>query len=305
LIPVTKANVKDRRVILKRLRNLEVYTADQVIQEWTVKFNGVEIRGRPKPGHVVLTAAEDVLKIYLAKDYFENEHNPEEFVEELFCFCGMDRKSSAPKDSKYCLQVVLTERTTARIKAILESNGAPSFESLRLETLDIDSDPESDDEKAKSKPRAAPSGIFSDGADRGTSRFGRFSFILGTTDNFGAIFGDSMEGEFGHGIGLGFSIQDDDTASGSRNNLGTGMGSQRGFTVFSMGSFRAERIRRTREQSIRMKGEKFVSSTSLEHYTNDVLTYFRSPTLLKSGWERYTIQRTIGRANSATKPSLD
>jgi hypothetical protein len=266
LIPVTKSNVKDRRLVLKRLRNLEVHTADQVIQEWTIKSNNVEVRGRPKPGHVVLTTDGDILKIFLAKNYFEDEHNPEELVEELFCFCGMDRKSSTPKDAKYCLQVILTEKTNARIKAILESNGAPSLESLKLETLDMDPDPESDDEKPAPMPRAAPSVMSRNTASQGTSRFGRFGFILGTSSNFESIFGDHAGGDNGNGFNFGFAVQDDDTASLSSSTASTSLGgSQRSLRIFSMGYLRAERSRRSREETIRMKGEKFVSH-SLPQY---------------------------------------
>jgi hypothetical protein len=257
LIPVTKANVKDRRLIIKRLRNLEVHTANQVIQEWTVKANNIEVTGRPKPGHVVLTAESEVLKIYLAKNYFEDEHNPEELVEELFCFCGMDRKSTTPKDTKYCLQVILTEKTNTRIQAILESNGAPSLESLRLETLDMDLDPESDDETPAPTPRVAPSVMSRNTVAHGSSLFGRHGFVLGTSSNFDAIFSNSSGG----GFDFGFAIQDDDTASLASSMASTSLevGRDRGLRMFSMGSLRAAHGRRAREETIKMKGEKFVS----------------------------------------------
>jgi hypothetical protein len=104
LIQVTKANVKHRRLILKRPRNLEVHITDQVIQKWTVRSNNIEIQGRPEPGHVVVIAEGGILRIYLAKNYFEDELNAEELVEELLCFCSMNRKHSTPKDAKYWLQ---------------------------------------------------------------------------------------------------------------------------------------------------------------------------------------------------------
>jgi hypothetical protein len=232
-----------------------VYTADQVIQEWTVKSNNIQVKGRPKPGHVVLTVESDALKIYLAKNYFEDEHNPEELVEELFCFCGMDRRGSTPKDAKYCLQVILTEKTNARITSILESNGAPSLDSLRLETLDMDPDPDSDDEKPAPTLRAAPSVMSRTTAAQGTSRFGRFGFVLGTASNFEDIFNDNTGG----GFDFGFTVQDDDTAALASSMASASLGgSPRGLRLFSMGSLRAERGRRTREEAIRMKGEKFV-----------------------------------------------
>jgi hypothetical protein len=262
LIPVTKANVKDRRLIIKRLRNLEVHTANQVIQEWTVKANNIEVTGRPKPGHVVLTAEGEVLKIYLAKNYFEDEHNPEELVEELFCFCGMDRKSTTPKDAKYCLQVILTEKTNARIQAILETNGAPSLESLLLETLDMDPDPESDDETPAPTPHVAPSVMSRNTAAQGTSLFGCHGFVLGTSSNFDAIFSNNTGINGGNGgFDFGFAIQDDDTASlaSSMASASLEVGRDRSLRMFSIGSLRAAHGRRAREETIKMKGEKFVS----------------------------------------------
>jgi hypothetical protein len=77
-----------RLELIKQLRNLEVYTADEVIQECCVRYKGKSVKGPTGNGQVALGRENDVLKIYLATKG-GLEETPMELVDEIFNLCGM------------------------------------------------------------------------------------------------------------------------------------------------------------------------------------------------------------------------
>jgi len=119
LVKPSAVDPEHRKRTLRMLQNMEVYTATDIIQRWSVTINGREIEGRPSPGQVVLTPSENNLKIYLRQKYFERERNPTELVEKLKVVIGLKQ------EWKYLLHIILTESNVDRILSILEDHGVP------------------------------------------------------------------------------------------------------------------------------------------------------------------------------------
>ncbi|KUJ23972.1 uncharacterized protein LY89DRAFT_712924 [Mollisia scopiformis] len=131
LIPTTKNHRARRQEIVKELRNLQVYTADEVIQEWCVTYKKKAVKGPPGNGRVALVAENDVLKIYLAvKGGFEMEQTPIELVDEMFTFCGMQAQN--PPHSEMCLHIALSQGNLAGISKVFADKGIPSLEGLKF-----------------------------------------------------------------------------------------------------------------------------------------------------------------------------
>jgi hypothetical protein len=100
-----------------QLRNVEVFFANQVLQEWRVVCNGEEVRSPLSRGYVVLEAHERRLEIHLLRGY-ESVRSPNELVDQLADFFGIV--------DKYRLLLVLTD-STRRIEELFEKAGIPSL----------------------------------------------------------------------------------------------------------------------------------------------------------------------------------
>lgn len=137
--------------MIKQLRNLQVYTADEVIQEWRVRYKGKWVKGPPGNGNVALVAENDILKIYLAaKGGFETDQTPVELVDEVFNFCGI--LTHNPEHSEMCLHVALSQSNPTRISKVFADKGIPSLESLKFADAD-----KSNSDEDEEYPRAAKS----------------------------------------------------------------------------------------------------------------------------------------------------
>lgn len=131
LIPTTKEHRTRRQEIISQLRSLEVYTADEVIQEWCVTYKGKIIKGPPGNGQCALAVENAVLKIYLAiKGGFEMGDTPIELVDEIFNFCGM--KADNPPHSEVCLHLALSQNNPTKISKVFADKGVPSWEGLKF-----------------------------------------------------------------------------------------------------------------------------------------------------------------------------
>jgi hypothetical protein len=178
LIPVSSKNRQKRRKVLTQLRNLEVYTAQKIVQRWIVNHYNAEVEGRQRPGCVVLVQEDDILKIYLTRGYLEAERYPGELVEKLASFCGMDDR----KDSKYLLLIVLTESNHARIAAELDNHGVPGF----LEEGDGDEDDELNPSGSARNGKCRAGGVGNSANDLGGARgFSTETITIISSQSFG------------------------------------------------------------------------------------------------------------------------
>ncbi|KAI9054809.1 hypothetical protein LZ554_001954 [Drepanopeziza brunnea f. sp. 'monogermtubi'] len=129
LIPTTKHHRGGRRTVIRQLRNLEVYVADEVVQHFRVFYKNKWVSGPAGNGQVALAAEEDRLKIYLAaKGGCEMDSLPSELMDELYIFCGMDQYG--PQHSEVCLHIALSQHDLARVARTFGEKGIPSLESL-------------------------------------------------------------------------------------------------------------------------------------------------------------------------------
>jgi hypothetical protein len=78
-----------------------------------------EIRGRYSTSHVVLSADDDTLRIYLTQGYISSVRNPEELVEQLASFCTTT--------NHYLLNIILIESSTRRIEEVFSKGGIASL----------------------------------------------------------------------------------------------------------------------------------------------------------------------------------
>lgn len=135
LIPTTKHLRAKRRTVIKQLRNLEVYIADEVVQEWSVWFKKKWVFGPAGNGQVACVGDENGLKIYLAaKGGCEMDQIPTELVDEMFNFCGMQQNQ--PKHSELCLHIALSQHDLARVSRTFSDKGIPTLESLKFADAD-------------------------------------------------------------------------------------------------------------------------------------------------------------------------
>jgi hypothetical protein len=149
LRPDTETSASRKR-ISKQVRNLEVFTAQGVTQDWSLMVGPREIRGRSSKGHVVLSADDDTLRIYLTQGYISSVRNPDELVEQLASFCSIT--------NHYLLNIVLTECDTRRIEEVFQKRG---ISSLAPEEDAEEEDEDNDDEyQYNPPPPAAGDGRF-------------------------------------------------------------------------------------------------------------------------------------------------
>ncbi|KAF8849225.1 hypothetical protein BDZ45DRAFT_240473 [Acephala macrosclerotiorum] len=176
LIPTKKTQRKRRLEVIQQLRNLQVYTADEVIQEWSVTYKGKTLKGPPGNGQVALQAEDDVLKIFLAaKSGIEMDQTPMELVDELFNFCGM--VADNPKHSEMCLHIALSQKDLSIVSKVFADKGIPSIEGLRFADV-IESEEEDGKGPMAKKDWKDEKGEGSGGA-RMKDRFRDFSVAAG------------------------------------------------------------------------------------------------------------------------------
>ncbi|KAJ4321823.1 hypothetical protein N0V84_005118 [Fusarium piperis] len=142
LIPTNPTTKKDD--MIKTLRKLEVFEAEEVNVEWTVKLsNGRLVKGRADPGRVKLASDPGYLAIYLTKADLDNDIMPVELSEELCKYCGITGASEG-----ILLQQILMSHDHAALKQMVERRG------LVIEQFDDDLD---DLTLLKSPPAQLPS----------------------------------------------------------------------------------------------------------------------------------------------------
>lgn len=143
LIPASKYHRKRRLEVIEQLRNSQVYTAEEVIQEWQVVLKGKIVKGPPGNGQVALHKSEISLQVFLAAKTALDGVMPIELVDELFNFCGMD--VNTPPHSEMCLHVALSQNDPVKIHRVFTDKGIPSLESLRFANDEGNHDDSDDD----------------------------------------------------------------------------------------------------------------------------------------------------------------
>jgi hypothetical protein len=106
-------------VLHATLRSVDVFEADRVVVQWSVRTNdGTKFDGRADSGRVKLTYENSKLSIYLTKEDIVAPVPPLELVEELFKFCGIHDVTQTP-----ILQQILMTANVASSVEMLERRG--------------------------------------------------------------------------------------------------------------------------------------------------------------------------------------
>lgn len=128
LMPTMKSCREPRLKIIRQLRNLQVFTAREVIQEWEIYFKRKWVKGPPGNGIVAFSAKEDTVNIYLCIKSVLDGDTPIELVDGMFDFCRM--QGCYPSHSEMCLYVALSQNDPLKISKVFADKGIPSLESL-------------------------------------------------------------------------------------------------------------------------------------------------------------------------------
>ena len=130
LIPKKEPGKKDK---IAKLKALQVFLADRVIQNWSVKVGTESILGRQKDGNVVLSTEHGPLLIFFKEGYLERHRIPTDLIEAIAGFCAIE--------DLYLLGIAITE-TPQTIRECFQRHGVPA---LNLEDEPIDETPDIDD----------------------------------------------------------------------------------------------------------------------------------------------------------------
>jgi hypothetical protein len=104
-----------------QLRNLEMFTAEEVIQEWSLSTASGDVEGQSSRGQGVLSIVGEVLQVYLLKGYLESMRNPKALVDQFVDFC------SNSKEYGRLLQTVMTESDHTIIESDFQADGIPAL----------------------------------------------------------------------------------------------------------------------------------------------------------------------------------
>jgi hypothetical protein len=112
-----------RPLVIAQLRNVEVYSAEEVIVEWTIgggkKFR--QIKGRVDSGRVKLTQDGNILKIIMRESDVDVARPTLELQEEMTKFCGITDPAHVA-----ILHWILAEDDLEEIERVLERRGLPN-----------------------------------------------------------------------------------------------------------------------------------------------------------------------------------
>jgi hypothetical protein len=121
-VPDTTLN---RRRIFQQLREVEVFTAPKVVQNWSILHNGIETVGKPQAGRVAMTANDEGLKIYFVDGALGTARCKWEFTALIADFCGISNDPDSKSDAKSLLMLILNEGQVGEINEILDTNSVP------------------------------------------------------------------------------------------------------------------------------------------------------------------------------------
>jgi len=127
---------EDAKKILHQLANIEVFIADRIFQQYSVKSRGKIVTSREYHASVMLMPHEDGLKIYLENSYLETERIPEELVTRIASFAGIDRRPDGK--GLFLLLVAFVESNPSRIMSTFKKADIPVLRSEDLEGNSFD-----------------------------------------------------------------------------------------------------------------------------------------------------------------------
>ncbi|KAI3321654.1 hypothetical protein HD806DRAFT_545850 [Xylariaceae sp. AK1471] len=118
LVPVSKS---DRSSIINRLRSIRVFEVEGIRLSWNLTNKSGEVfLGQPEEGRAMLTADDELLKVYLVKNDMKIGCPPLELVDELATYCGIDINEHIR-----LLSHILVQNDIGRIEQDLDRRNVP------------------------------------------------------------------------------------------------------------------------------------------------------------------------------------
>jgi hypothetical protein len=125
---IPNTNPQKRETILKQLAGIEVWEAEKVVVEWSIRLSDDQvIKGRADTGRVKLAVISGSLAIYITKCSLETQTPPVELGEELCKYCDI-----TDADKGMLLQQILMTSDLDAIRQMVSRRGLP------VESLDSD-----------------------------------------------------------------------------------------------------------------------------------------------------------------------
>jgi hypothetical protein len=115
---------------LKLLRTLEVFTCETVTQEWSLKFEDLNVQGHPDAELVALVEDKNGLRIIMAEKTFGNTLSRRELSGSLCKLLGI------PEARASYLTDILAEDDPGTLRKLLELCGAPQLSAENRKLLD-------------------------------------------------------------------------------------------------------------------------------------------------------------------------
>ncbi|KAF2679081.1 hypothetical protein K458DRAFT_408347 [Lentithecium fluviatile CBS 122367] len=109
-----------RTEIIAQLRNLIVYTSEEVVIQWTVKMKSGEVPGRVDSGRVKITQKGNTMSIYLRQKDADGGHTPLDLREHLTRVCELEDAGQIR-----LLDFILSERDLEEVDNELSRRGYP------------------------------------------------------------------------------------------------------------------------------------------------------------------------------------
>lgn len=112
---------KDTR--LARLKKLEVFTAEQILERHTIQYQNKDVGGKVSRAGATVMLEEDKLEIYMTELYFENDRTLDWLVTSLGWALGMDPTKNSLQ--LHMLYYVLVLEDHSEIARLLDKYGIP------------------------------------------------------------------------------------------------------------------------------------------------------------------------------------
>jgi hypothetical protein len=113
----------DRDPTLALFKKLEVFIAEEILQQHTILYQNEHIEGKASLSNAIVLSKEDKFEIYMTESYFETDRVLDELVTNLGTALGIDRIKNSLHI--HLLSYVLLLEDDAKIADLLDKNGIP------------------------------------------------------------------------------------------------------------------------------------------------------------------------------------
>ncbi|OAL50739.1 hypothetical protein IQ07DRAFT_680093 [Pyrenochaeta sp. DS3sAY3a] len=120
--------------IIKQLENIEVNSAAEIVQTYSIQVSGTRIISSPESGEVALSCTDGILRLFMTEECLSTDHPSFELIDLFAKHCSI-----TDSRSRLLLSVILTDGSLRRIQATFRKQGIhvdvtlPQDDSLRPE----------------------------------------------------------------------------------------------------------------------------------------------------------------------------